>query len=97
MEQPKKRTRWFHRAYNASRDIVVKASNTAANGYANVTGAKSATVVKEFHDDMEQVYAAMATRIIQLEARQRQVATVAWIGLILSAVAWVGHLIGYLR
>jgi hypothetical protein len=100
MEQPEKRSSWLRRTYNSARGMFVAASKPLDNAYANVTGAKGATVVKEFHDDMEQVYAAIVTRIIRLEVRQRRVTKVAWTGVMfaaLSAAIWVGHWIGYLR
>jgi hypothetical protein len=89
MKQPKECSWWVRWVYKAIWGIH--------NAFAYVTGAKSTTVVKEFHDEMEQVYAALATRIIELEASQRRLKIVVWTGVILSAAIWGGHLIGYLR
>ena len=88
---------WRMQLYKVTRGMFVTASNKIHNAFAYVIGAKSTTVVKEFHDEMEQVYAALATRIIELEASQRRLKIVVWTGVILSAAVWGGHLIGYLR
>lgn len=100
MENKSGQRPFFHRALDAVRRPFANASHAVVQTYGNVTGATTAKKVEDFHDEMEQVYAAIVARVIELEDSHSRLRRLAWTGTglsILSILLWIAHWAGYLN